>query len=171
MKLRQRTFIWLLAQDDQNETPATGCKGSEKHLGLSCKELSLQTLQQTQSEGMRCPSTGTSPWLHVISFCLQRCQCFLWLSWHQIKSASHFDSTDLSTGDGRAFFFAVLWGHDSCSKSETTHTSKCDCEQALMWSHKYSLSGKWKQLHATTSLDFWCHSRRRRESRKRVGIL
>lgn len=104
MKLRQRTFIWLLAQDDQNETPATGCKGSEKHLGLSCKELSLQTLQQTQSEGMRCPSTGTSPWLHVISFCLQRCQCFLWLSWHQIKSASHFDSTDLSTGDGRAFF-------------------------------------------------------------------
>lgn len=50
------------------------------------------------------PSIGTSQWLHAICFSLWKYQCFLWLrSWHQIKSVSHFDSTDLSTDDGRAF--------------------------------------------------------------------
>lgn len=59
-------FIWLLAQNDWNETPATGCKGSEKFINSPANVKWRDEV----------PSTETSWWLHVTCFCLHRYQVF-----------------------------------------------------------------------------------------------
>lgn len=101
-------------------------------------------------------------WLHAICSRLWRYWCFAGLrSWHQTKPVSHFDTTDLSSDDGRAF---LQFPEDMIHAVKVKlHTLKhMTASEQYCGSHKYGLGGKWKRLHANNSFDFQTNELSRR---------
>lgn len=140
--------------------PATG---SKNHLEYQCQGSRLKTFQGAQSsldQGWRdeVPSTATSPYL-LLSL--------------EVPALAFFLAELAADGIWFSFWQQCWWqegifpvprGCDSYSKSETTHTPKCDTTQHS-WQQMEKANGI--QLPASTSP--WRHPRTRK-SRKELGF-
>lgn len=154
-------FIWLLAQNDWNETPATGCKGSEKFINSPANVKWRDEV----------PSTGTSWWLHVTCFCLHRYQGFFY-GWEVGTRLNLFLVVVWSgTDDRRAF---LQFPEDTISAVKVKLHMLKNMTSSKHCCGPTSIALATMERVACNHLPWlphWRHSRRKRESRKRVGIL